>query len=228
MQAEFDKIAEDYYNLHNSNLKLTGETSEYFAEYKIKDLFDLTNDQKLSSKTIFDFGCGIGNSIPYFRKYFPKSNLNLGDVSIRSMDIAKSRFPGQEQYVNISDKIPVDSNTQDIVFSACVFHHIPHDLHSHWFNELMRITKKGGIMMIYEHNPNNPLTVSAVNTCPFDENAVLVNANKLKSQLLLLGWRNVEIRYRVFFPSKLKWLRFLEAYLTKLPIGGQWYIKAQK
>jgi len=228
MEAEFDKIAEDYYKLHNSNLKLTGETSEYFAEYKIKDLFDLTNSLKLQTDEIFDFGCGIGNSLPYFRKYFPNSKLNLGDVSTRSIEIAKSRFPGEENYYEITEKISIVSNSQDVVFSACVFHHIPHNVHSNWFNEIMRITKQGGIMLIYEHNPNNPLTVKAVNTCPFDENAVLINANKLKKQLIELGWRNVVIKYRIFFPAKLKWLRFLESYLTGFPLGGQWYIKAQK
>ena len=42
--------------------------------------------------------------------------------------------------------------------------------------ELKRVLRAGGACVIFEHNPLNPLTVQAVNTCPFDENAVLIKA----------------------------------------------------
>ena len=36
--AEFDKFADEYHNLHQENIRITGENPEYFAEYKIRDL----------------------------------------------------------------------------------------------------------------------------------------------------------------------------------------------
>ena len=67
-------------------------------------------------------------------------------------------------------------------------------------NELHRILKPGGVIIIFEHNPLNPLTRYAVNTCPFDENAKLISANKMKEKLITSGFKNIEINYRIFFP----------------------------
>jgi len=37
-EAEFDKFAAEYRDLHAANIRLSGEDPEYFAEYKIKDI----------------------------------------------------------------------------------------------------------------------------------------------------------------------------------------------
>ena len=174
MQAEFDLLADEYRVLHKENVAITGESPEYFSEYKISDLAALLIRLRLPTLKILDFGSGIGNSLPYFRKYFPGSEISCADVSARSIEIAQSRFPGQEKFVLVARGIPLPTASQDVVFSACVFHHIPHEEHLHWLAELRRITKPGGVLAIYEHNPLNPLTVHAVNTCPLDVNARLI------------------------------------------------------
>ena len=37
-EAEFDKFAAEYRNLHAANIRLSGEAPEYFVEYKIRDI----------------------------------------------------------------------------------------------------------------------------------------------------------------------------------------------
>lgn len=51
-------------------MEITGESPEYFAEYKIADLAHHLSETRASCSRITDFGSGIGYSIPYFRKYF--------------------------------------------------------------------------------------------------------------------------------------------------------------
>jgi hypothetical protein len=96
------------------------------------------------------------------------------------------------------------------------------------FEEIRRVVKPGGVVMIYEHNPLNLLTVRAVRTCPFDENAILISARTLIARLTSAGFREVEVKYRVFFPKALSALRPLEAWLVKLPLGAQYYVQARK
>ena len=36
--AEFDQFADEYHNLHEANIRITGEGPEYFSEYKTRDL----------------------------------------------------------------------------------------------------------------------------------------------------------------------------------------------
>ena len=178
---------------------------------------------------ICDFGSGIGNSVPFFRKYFPDAALTSSDVSERSLTLGKQRYPGDGSYVLIEDsRIPCEAGSFDIAFSACVFHHIPHEEHVTWLKELHRITRPGGLIAIFEHNPLNPLTVHAVNTCPFDENARLIFARGLAKRLRAAGWVSPRIQYNLFFPRALARLRPLEARLGWLPLGAQYVAFARK
>lgn len=228
MQVEFDLLADEYRVQHQANVAITGESPEYFSEYKIEDLAALVNRLRLPASKILDFGSGIGNSLPYFRNYFPNSEISCADVSARSIEIAQTRFPGQESYVLINDDIPLPTASQDVVFSACVFHHIPHDEHLHWLAELRRITKPGGILTIYEHNPLNPLTVHAVNTCPLDVNAHLIRGGTLRNRAVKSGWKDACVDYKLFFPAILAALRPMERHLEWLALGAQYRMTARK
>jgi SAM-dependent methyltransferase len=227
LQAEFDLLADEYHELHRANIAVTGEGPEYFSEYKVADLADLVRRRRTSAARIVDFGSGIGNSVPFFRKYFGDSILNCADVSSRSIEVARSRFPGSERYLQVREgRIPLLAENNDLVFSACVFHHIPHEEHEHWLGELRRLTRPGGLLAIYEHNPLNPLTVHAVRTCPLDVNARLVGARALRQRALRAGYKDVRIDYKVFFPSMLRMLRPLEPRLGWLGLGAQYRLTA--
>jgi SAM-dependent methyltransferase len=227
VRAEFDMLADEYHEQHKANITITGEGPEYFAEYKIADLARLTARDAVRTDSILDFGSGIGNSLPYLRKYFANSRLSCGDVSARSIEIAKTRFPGPEDYALIEGTIPLPDHSQDIVFSACVFHHIPHAEHLHWLAELRRVTRPGGLLAIYEHNPMNPLTVRAVNTCPLDVNARLIRSGTMRQRALQSGWTRAEVQYKLFFPSVIKGLRPLEKHLEWCGLGAQYLMAAR-
>jgi SAM-dependent methyltransferase len=221
--SEFDQFADEYYAQHKTNIAITGENPEYFAEYKIAELRRLAGVPTIEPAKIIDFGSGIGNSIPYFRKYFASAEVTCADVSPRSLELSRSRFPGSERFLLIeASAIPAPDRSFDIAFSACVFHHIAHDEHVAWLKELRRVTKNGGLVAIFEHNPLNPLTVRAVNTCPFDVNARLIRARELCFRLREAGWRNVSTHYHLFFPRPLAPLRVLEPWLRGLPLGAQY------
>jgi SAM-dependent methyltransferase len=228
-RAEFDRFADAYYDQHRDNVAVTGESPEYFAEYKIRQLRDIVARDRIEVSRICDFGSGIGNSIPFFRRYFPDAALTSSDVSERSLTLGEQRYPEAGTSVLIeNNRIPSDSGVFDVVFSACVFHHIPHDEHAMWLEELHRITRPGGLIAIFEHNPLNPLTVHAVNTCPFDENARLIFARDLKRRLAAAGWISPRVQYNLFFPRVLARLRPFEARLGWLPFGAQYVAFARK
>ena len=228
-KAEFDRFADAYDDQHRENVAVTGESPEYFAEYKIRQLREIVDREQIGVSRICDFGSGIGNSVPFFRKYFPDAALTSSDVSERSLTLGKQRYPGDGSYVLIEDsRIPCETGSFDVAFSACVFHHIPHEEHVTWLKELHRITRPGGLIAIFEHNPLNPLTVHAVNTCPFDENARLIFARGLAKRLSAAGWVSPRIQYNLFFPRALARLRPLEARLGWLPLGAQYVAFARK
>ena len=81
-----------------------------------------------------------------------------------------------------------------------------------------------GRFVLYEHNPWNTLTVRAVRNCPFDDNAVLIAAPEMVRRLQSAGFRQVERRFRVFFPRILSALRPLEWSLSPVPLGAQYML----
>lgn len=229
MTAEFDQFADEYDALLRRTIAVTGEGPEFFHEYKIEVLRRLAQGRNVRPEAIVDFGSGIGNSIPYFRRYFPHARLAGADISQRSLDVAESRFPGIAMSLRIENqRIPASDNAFDVAFSACAFHHIPLEEHNHWLCELHRVTRAGGMLAIFEHNPLNPITVRAVNTCPFDANAHLVRAKELVELYRESGWKDPKTQYHLFFPRLLSGLRVLEPHLSHIPFGAQYSVSAIK
>ena len=229
-KAEFDKFADEYRQLHRNNICASGEEPEFFHEYKIKDTAALAVAYALQrGPRILDFGAGVGNSIPYFLRHFQGCDLTCADVSLKSLVIAEKRFPHEARYVALyGHQMPFSANYFDLVFSACVFHHIDHLEHVGILRECLRVLRPGGLAVVFEHNPYNPLTVHAVKTCPFDENAVLIPSSQIMLNMKRAGFRSLVRRYRIFFPGPLRGLRRLERYLAWSPLGAQYYVAALK
>lgn len=202
-RAQFDKFADEYHALHAQNITVTGEDPDYFVEYKIRDVHSqvLACGCRSRNLRILDFGSGVGNSIPFFRRDFPSCHLVCADVSERSLEVAKRRFGKLADYVLFAGgTLPFEPGVFDVAFSACVFHHIPAIEHLLLLRELRRVlSRRAGRLFLYEHNPLNPLTVHAVNTCVFDSDAVLIPSWDMRKKLRNAGYSNVTVRYRVFF-----------------------------
>ena len=227
--AEFDGFADEYEAQHRANIAISGEAPDYFARYKIQVLKQLAQDHRVQPGRVLDFGSGIGNSLPHFHDLLPDTRLVCADVSQRSLELSGNRFPGLADPVLIEgNRVPVDGSQFDVAFSACVFHHIPQDEHVHWLSELRRVTRPGGMLTIFEHNPLNPLTVHAVNTCPFDANARLIRAATFMDSYRKAGWLGPQVRYHVFFPRALSVLRRLEPHLSRVALGAQYSVTAIK
>ena len=230
MEAEFDRFAEDYLEILARNTAISGGEPAFFHKYKIEIVRNIARQSNLATARIVDFGSGIGNSIPYFQEYFPESKLVCADTSPRSLEFAIRKHPGAAVPLLVTPPDPLDlpDDTVDLCFSACVFHHIDHVEHFFWLSELLRITRPGGAIVVFEHNPFNPLTRHAVNTCPLDVNACLVRPRALARNACSAGWVRPAIAYRLFFPGFVARLRPLEAYLTGLPLGAQYSLHAVK
>ncbi len=147
---------------------------------------------------------------------------------MRSLEIGRSRFEASHWVCFDGHRLPFAADGFDWAIAACVFHHIGAAEHVALLAEIRRVLKPGGGLMVYEHNPWNPLTTRAVNTCPFDVNAQLISLPEMRRRFGQAGFERTDCRYRVFFPHRLARLRALEARLGWLPLGAQYYVFARK
>jgi SAM-dependent methyltransferase len=229
--AEFDHFADAYRALHARNIRFSGEEPDYFASYKVDDVAKALRiaGAATSKLSILDFGGGIGASVPHFRRVFADAHVLCVDMSAESLSTAARDYPGMASYIAFDGRsLPTATSSIDLVFTACVFHHIVHCEHSDRLAELLRVLKPGGWLFVFEHNPYNPLTRHAVATCPFDRNAHLIRGGILRRRVCSAGFADVRLRFRIVFPRALARLRFLEPFLAAVPLGAQYYVAARK
>lgn len=225
-RAEFDQFADEYEQQHAANIRISGEGPAYFARYKVQDVASVCGANVPAR--ILDFGAGVGASVPHWNEAFPVSSLTCLDVSERSLAIARERYPDVAEFRSFDGvTLPFDPGSFDVAFAACVFHHIDAAQHVPLLRELRRVLRDDGRLFVFEHNPLNPLTRRAVDTCPFDANAVLIRAGTMRARLRAAGFRRVALAYRIFFPRSLRFMRPLERMLIHVPLGGQYRLCAQ-
>ena len=176
-----------------------------------------------------DFGAGVGYSVPFFARHLPAARVTCLDVSRKSLDVGAAQHGSAAEFAHFDGRtIPYEDGTFDVALASCVFHHIPHDEHVALLAEIRRVLDPRGRLFVFEHNPLNPLTRHAVNTCEFDEHAQLVLAPTMRRRVRDAGFATADVRYRIFFPHALRRLRPLEASMTWLPLGAQYYVVARK
>ena len=225
---DFDAYAKDYRSIHTENVKISGVDSFYFAEMKVKWLQKFETNVPLK---ILDVGCGDGITEMFMHKYFSSWLMEAIDISAQSIDEAKNKNIFNCNFKTYGGKeIPFADSSFDVIFMAGVLHHINFNLHTDLLKEINRVLKQDGRFYLFEHNPLNPVTRHLVNTCVFDKEARLLKSAYTEKLLKENNFVIKKKEFIIFFPRKgiLSKLIFLEKYLQWLPLGGQYFIVANK
>ena len=213
-QAEFDQYAGSYESMHAQSVSASGESPEYFAIYKQKVL-----ERMLGAgfeRPVLDFGCGIGNLTMHIAKSF--LNVHGYDPSAASAKLAQTRAPSAKFYDD-PDALPKGHYGAAIL--ANVLHHVPPAERPALMKTVASTLAPGGRLVIFEHNPLNPVTRHAVAICPFDDGVELLYPGEVKRLLRGAELTRVSLDYIVFFPHALAMARPMEPGLKWLPLGAQ-------
>lgn len=228
-QIDFDDFSDDYRRYHTDNVKAaTGEDSYYFSMLKVKEL---TFFEKNKQQQVLDIGCGDGVSEIYFQYFFSEFKVFGVDISEASILKAKTKSLSNTEFSKYDGiTLPFSDSRFDIVFIACVLHHVEINKQFAFIEEAMRVLKTGGRLYIFEHNPFNPITQHLVNTCVFDKGVRLIRPGVLKRRLKKARATVLSLNFILFFPRHKLFhaFLFLEKYLKRIPIGGQYYLRCTK
>jgi len=218
-KIDFDDYSHDYEGLLRESTKLYTDDTEYFAKYKV----ELTRqDLHAPVKRVLEYGCGTGRNIPFLQAAFPEAEVVGTDVSAESLRVARTDNPGARFEL---ESVDLELGQFDLIFIACVFHHIPPAERESAMKSLAARLAPRGSICVFEHNPFNPVTRKLVNECPFDADAVLLKPGELRGLFRHAGIRLDGVSYCLFVPPRLSWFIPLEKYLRWLPMGGQYWIR---
>jgi SAM-dependent methyltransferase len=213
--GDFDSFAADYVSIHQQNIAISGEDSTYFADYKLGCLQRLAGEG--FRQPVLDYGCGIGILTERLARRF--SPVHGYDPSSESLKQARSRAPSAV-FHDKQEAIP--QAHFGLAVMANVLHHVEPDQRQALVGQVARKLLPGsGRLVVFEHNPFNPLTRLVVSRCQFDEGVQLLRPSELGRLLERNGFSNRRLSYIVFFPRPLALFRPAEPYLGWLPLGAQ-------
>jgi SAM-dependent methyltransferase len=217
-KTEFDEFAHLYKNLASQNTKFFNADYDYFGRVRAEIVGRFSDP---NTRTILDFGCGIGLSISPLRDIFFSAEIVGCDPSQDSLEIARTREP--ECKFLAPEAIPAVPRF-DIVMAVCVFHHIAPANRDATLRYCYERLNRGGYLFVFEHNPYNPVTRHLVSTCPFDQDAILLTKEETVARLRRTGFDIASAGYFLFFPGFLRFIRPLEKFIGWLPLGGQYFV----
>jgi SAM-dependent methyltransferase len=219
---DFDRIADNYTDLLDDCTSLAGESSEYFVRYKANYLIKLLGRGPWK---ILDFGCGVGTLSSALRAPLHDSSIHGFDISSASIEKVEPELRASGIFT--TDLSRLDSDYSLIVISN-VLHHIDPPSRPAIFRELSSRLAPGGRILVFEHNPWNPLTRWIVAHCVFDEGVQLLTPGELSRHFREAGISTLQRDYVVFFPKLLAFLRPWEGLLGWCPAGAQFAALGRK
>jgi SAM-dependent methyltransferase len=232
---EFDKLSEGYHAGFDDRLKgIIGETARDFLKPKVNLLSKVAGryfqNESPSSLRMLDFGCGSGDFLAEILEKGVKWQIEGCDVSQGMLAEAKRKHAEALEKValwNCSQR-ELPNETYNLITAVCVFHHIEPFRWLETARAIFGALKKGGLFLLFEHNPLNPITRWMVTRTEVDKNAVLLQSSTSKGLMKKAGFSNVSAEYFLFFPPRLKLLSGCESVFRRVPLGGQYMMVGMK
>ena len=226
--ADFDAYADSYRDAVASSISFSGQEVDYFARRKAEQLLELSNRVvgDPADLSVLDVGCGIGTTDGFLTPRFRE--VHGVDLAAGAIAHATAANPDVHYQAYSGDTLPIASAGHDVVFAACVLHHIPVVERAAFVREMRRVTRPGGLVVVFEHNPLNPLTRLAVSRCEFDEGVELLSRRTTTGLLRDCELAAIESAYIVFFPWDRRPLPAIERRLKRLPLGAQYYVAGRR
>jgi SAM-dependent methyltransferase len=219
----FDYYADEYTQLLDRSVSISGKDSRYFAEFKALYLRRMLG-AKYEGK-VLDFGCGVGLLSQFLRRHLPGARIDGFDVSKASIARVDPALAWNGVFTTSREDLASD---YDLIVVANVFHHIPVGSRKEVMRDLSQRLAPRGLLTIFEHNPANPVTRWCVDHCPFDDDAVLLPPSETMGRVSDAGLQLKRRDYTLFLPVFLGWLVPLESWLRWLPMGAQYVVVAEK
>ncbi|HSX12816.1 MAG TPA: class I SAM-dependent methyltransferase [Chlamydiales bacterium] len=225
---DFNDSKDTYRAVIEESIRFAGKDHDFFIGVKA-DFLNSVVKQVLPSirkPRLLDVGCGHG----YIHKRLHNKGFDVTGVDNAGevIELAKKLNPNVSYMSHDGKTLPLPEESFDIAMAICVMHHVPPVQWKSFLVEMKRVLKPGGMAIIFEHNPYNPLTRLVVSRNRLDDDAVLLSHSRLEELMRVAEYKKTFSRHILFTPFAQPVFRWLDKKLGWCPLGAQYYTVAIK
>lgn len=225
--AGFDAYAADYDAALAQGISVSGEDKHYFAQGRVAWLAKCLKRLGERPQSALDFGCGTGSATAYLLDVVGVKSVTGVDPSAKLLEVAQRTYGSERTRFALLDHFQPASEL-DLAFCNGVFHHIPLEDRAAAVQYVYRCLRPGGWFALWENNPWNPGTRYVMSRIPFDRDAIPLSPPACKRLLRAGGFEIVRADFLFIFPRILGWFRWLEPFVSRLPLGAQYQLLGRK
>lgn len=220
----FNDYVDDYSRQIERAIPCLGARHSSFLAEKATALLKLATGHfpAVHSLSVLDVGCGIGLMERALAGKFRR--LAGVDVAAEAVEQARHAQIDAEFFHSDGHPLPFEDGEFNIAFACCVFHHVPLADRPGLVREMFRVIAPGGLVVIFEHNPWNPLTRLIVARCEFDRDAILLSSAESADLLRAAGLQQLRKQQLLYFPWRNRFWRAVESLLGWAPLGAQYFV----
>ena len=221
MASAFDPYGKTYQQVVQDSISFSGLEHDFFLTAKVRRLQALFAQHFGAARpSLADIGCGVGKLHPLLAPIC--DGIAGSDPSGDCLAEARLANPAVHYTQSEGQVLPWPDASFDAALAVCVFHHVVPDERAALVGEMRRIVKPGGLVVVIEHNPWNPLTRLAVARCPFDHDAVLLDWRECSRMLVSGSLGSVRSGHFLMLPSAHMAAAAVEGVFAGLPFGAQY------
>ncbi|HEV2527372.1 MAG TPA: methyltransferase domain-containing protein [Thermomicrobiales bacterium] len=189
-QTDFDQVAAEY------DESLPAHVVEHYLRKRVAFIRAHTTPGKT-----LDVGCGTGQLAERVRD--AGYDVHGLDYSQGMLDVMARIRPGIPGVAASSTDMPFEDDTFDLTYTVAVLHHVADKDAVHaTLKEMVRVTKPGGRILVWDHNPRNPYWPILMKRVPQDTGAErLIPEHEVLDGLTDGGARIVQSRPLGFIPD---------------------------
>ena len=228
MKPLFDGYDGNYDDVMQKSIGFMGQKHDYYTQAKAACILDVLQTRLGDTKRLYvlDVGCGVGKTDRFL--FSSLGSLTGVDVSPASIEHARRENP-RGHYESYDGRVlPFADGLFDAAFLVCVLHHVVPEERAALLFGVRRVLKPGGVLLVFEHNPFNPLTRLAVARCEFDRDAKLLTRRLSVRLLEESNISVVEKRYILVSPFRIRGGGWIERQFRQMPLGAQYYVAGRK
>lgn len=170
------------------------ETAEWIKQIT-SPFFDKKPD------AILDWGCGPGRVIRHLPRIFGAdceyfgTDYNEKYVTWCNQNLKGITFKKNELY----PPLLFDNNSMDLVYGISIFTHLSENAHYQWIDELTRVLKKDGLLLITTHGEVTKMNLLPAEIEKYNSENVVIRSGGAEGHRVFTAYHPVKFMHKLFY-----------------------------